>query len=121
MNIAASVRRAGETAPVPCDFDEYTADILENLALRAARQRLLRVPGVRPRTRRPLDHSLAQFEEVSDTGLDHAPVDHLPFPPTHRHYRPPLRPAPLPLPHLTLTDPHRPTATSAPPLPQHTP
>src|SRR3546814_11216226 len=95
MNIAASVRRAGETAPVPCDFDEYTADILENRALRAALQRLLRVPGVRPRTRRTLAHSLAQFEEVSDTWIDPASVDRIQFTRLNRHHLQPLRLASL--------------------------
>src|SRR3546814_672875 len=104
INIAAIVRRPGLPAPVPCDFDEYTADILENRALRAALQRLLRVPGVRPRTRRTLAHSLAQFEEVSDTWIDPASVDRIQFTRLNRHYRQPLRLASLVLRNLSLID-----------------
>ena len=104
VNIAAVVRRPGLPAPVPCDFDEYTADILENQALRAALRRLLRVPGVRPRTRRTLTHSLAQFEEVSDTWVDPQSIDRIHFTRLNRHYRQPLRLASLVLRNLSLID-----------------
>lgn len=104
VNIAAVVRRPGLPAPVPCDFDEYTADILENQALRAALRRLLRVPGVRPRTRRTLTHSLAQFEEVSDTWVDPETIDRIHFTRLNRHYRQALRLASLVLRNLSLID-----------------
>lgn len=104
VNISAVVRRPGLPAPVPCDFDEYTADILENRALRAALQRLLRVPGVRPRTRRTLTHSLAQFEEVTDGWVKPEAIDRIHFTRLNRHYRQPLRLASLVLRNLSLID-----------------
>lgn len=104
VSIAAVVRRPGLPAPVPCDFDEYTADILENRGVKAALQRLLRVPGVRPRTRRALTHALAQFEGVGDTWVDPDALDRIHFTRLNRHYRQPLRLASLVLRNLSLID-----------------
>ncbi len=89
---------------MPCDFDDYTADILENRVLRAAVQRLLRVPGVPPMTRRTLSHTLGRFEEVGDAAVDVADVDRIVFTRLNRHYRQPLRLASLILRNLNLID-----------------
>lgn len=104
INIGEVVRHPGLPAPIPCDFDEYTADILENRALRAALQRLLRVPGVRPMTRRSLSHALARFEEVADVPIDPGAIDRIVYTRLNRHYRQPLGLASLVLRNLSLID-----------------
>lgn len=104
INMGEVVRRPGLPAPVPCDFTEYTADIFENQVLRGALQRLLRVPGVRPLTRRAVSHALARFEEVTDTPIDVAAIDRVIYTRLNRHYRPPLRLASLVLRNLSLID-----------------
>lgn len=104
INIAEVVRRPALPAPIPCYFDEYTADIFENRVLRAALQRLLRVPGVRPITRRTLSHAVGRFEEVADTPIDVASIDRVVFTRLNRHYRQPLRLASLILRNLSLID-----------------
>lgn len=104
INIGAVVRRPGLAIPAPCDFDEYTADILENRALRAALQRLLRVPGVRPLTRRTLSHALGRFEEVEDVSVDPEAIDRIIYTRLNRHYRQPLALASLILRNLSLID-----------------
>lgn len=104
INVGAIVRRPGLPAPIPCDFDEYTADILENQALRAALQRLLRTPGVRPLARRSLAHSLGRFEEVTDAPVDPTAIDRIVYTRLNRHYRQPLALASLILRNLSLID-----------------
>ncbi|MGC5532545.1 McrC family protein [Streptomyces sp. SR-10] len=47
-------RRFGRTPPVEISYDAYTADTSENRILRAAVERLLRLPGVTPPVRRLL-------------------------------------------------------------------
>lgn len=104
INMGELVRHPARAVPVPCAFDEYTADILENRALRAALRRLLRVPGVRPPTRRSLSHGLARFEEVADVPIDAAAIDQIVYTRLNRHYREPLRLASLILRNLSLID-----------------
>ena len=104
INVAALIRRPGLPAPVPCEFDDYTADILENRALRAGVQRLLRVPGVDLLTRRSLSHALARFEDVSDSAVDVVELERIVYTRLNRHYRQPLRLASLVLRNLSLID-----------------
>jgi len=104
INIGHVVRHPGLPAPVPCDFDEYTSDIFENRVLRAALQRLLRVPGVQPVTRRTLSHGLGRFEEVADVPIDVHAIDRVVYTRLNRHYRHPLRLASLILRNLSLID-----------------
>jgi 5-methylcytosine-specific restriction enzyme subunit McrC len=104
VDVGALTRRPGLPAPIPCTFDEYTADILENRALKAALRRLLRVPGVRPMARRSLSHTLARFEEVAEVGVDPEAIDGIVFTRLNRHYRNPLRLASLILRNLSLID-----------------
>lgn len=104
INIGEIVRRPGLPAPIPCDFDEYTADIFENRVLRAALQRLLRVPGVRPVTRRTLSHALGRFEKVVNAPVNVAAIDRVVYTRLNRHYRLPLRLASLILRNLSLID-----------------
>ncbi|PKW11129.1 5-methylcytosine-specific restriction enzyme subunit McrC [Streptomyces sp. 1222.5] len=58
-------RRFGATLPVEVTYDEYTADIAENRLLRAAVDRLLRLPGVPRDVRRRLLHQRGRLAEVT--------------------------------------------------------
>jgi 5-methylcytosine-specific restriction enzyme subunit McrC len=58
-------RRFGATLPVEVEYDEFTTDIAENRLLRAAVERLLRLPGVPHDVRRGLLHQRARLADVS--------------------------------------------------------
>ncbi|MFE2104989.1 McrC family protein [Kitasatospora sp. NPDC059463] len=58
-------RRFGAAIPVELRYDEFTADTPENQILRAAVERLLRLPGVPPLVSRRLLHHKARLADVS--------------------------------------------------------
>ncbi|MGV9954469.1 McrC family protein [Streptomyces cellulosae] len=58
-------RRFGATPPVEVVYDEFTTDIAENRILRAAVERLLRLPGVPREVRRRLLHQRARLADVT--------------------------------------------------------
>ncbi|AKL68313.1 McrC family protein [Streptomyces sp. Mg1] len=58
-------RRFGVVLPVEVAYDEYTTDIAENRILRAAVERLLRLPGVPREVRRRLLHQRARLADVT--------------------------------------------------------
>lgn len=58
-------RRFGATLPVEVEYDEFTTDIAENRLLRAAVERLLRLPGVPHDVRRGLLHQRARLADVT--------------------------------------------------------
>ncbi|MFF3909826.1 McrC family protein [Streptomyces sp. NPDC001848] len=58
-------RRFGATLPVEVEYDEFTTDIAENRLLRAAVERLLRLPGVPHDARRGLLHQRARLADVT--------------------------------------------------------
>ncbi|MER7109308.1 McrC family protein [Streptomyces sp. NPDC000229] len=58
-------RHFGATVPVEVTHDEFTADIAENRILRAAVERLLRLPGVPREVRRRLLHQRARLAGVT--------------------------------------------------------
>jgi 5-methylcytosine-specific restriction enzyme subunit McrC len=58
-------RRYGLPLPVEVRYDEYDVDIAENQLLLAAAERLLRLPGVPPGTRKLLRHVLVRLAGVS--------------------------------------------------------
>ncbi|WP_406259495.1 McrC family protein [Streptomyces chartreusis] len=58
-------RRFGATLPVELEYDEFTTDIAENRLLRAAVERLLRLPGVPHDVRRGLLHQRARLADVA--------------------------------------------------------
>jgi 5-methylcytosine-specific restriction enzyme subunit McrC len=58
-------RRFGATLPVEVEYDEFTTDITENRLLRAAVERLLRLPGVPDDVRRGLLHQRARLADVT--------------------------------------------------------
>jgi 5-methylcytosine-specific restriction enzyme subunit McrC len=104
IDVGALIRRPALTIPVPCRFDEYTADIPENRALKAALRRLLRVPGVPPAVRRTMSLAVARFEAVQDANVDPQLLDRVVYTRLNRHYRPALELAALILRNLTLID-----------------
>ncbi|MFE3769604.1 McrC family protein [Streptomyces sp. NPDC059122] len=58
-------RRFGAMLPVEVAYDEFTTDIAENRILRAAVERLLRLPGVPHEVRRRLLHQRARLADVT--------------------------------------------------------
>ncbi|MFD7553927.1 McrC family protein [Streptomyces sp. NPDC059835] len=58
-------RRFGAALPVEVAYDEFTTDIAENRILRAAVERLLRLPGVPREVRRRLLHQRARLADVT--------------------------------------------------------
>lgn len=104
IDFVEQLRRPGSEVPIACRFDEYTADIAENRALRLASRTLLRVPGVAPVTRRGLMGTLARLEEVSDSYIAPDAVDRIVITRLNRHYVPALRLASVILRNLTLAD-----------------
>ncbi|MEU7468678.1 restriction endonuclease [Streptomyces sp. NPDC044984] len=58
-------RRFGAALPVEVVYDEFTTDITENRILRAAVERLLRLPGVPREVRRRLLHQRARLADVT--------------------------------------------------------
>ncbi|MGW2649253.1 McrC family protein [Streptomyces sp. NPDC001393] len=58
-------RQFGATLPVEVAYDEFTTDIAENRILRAAVERLLRLPGVPRDVRRRLLHQRARLADVA--------------------------------------------------------
>ncbi|WP_053633074.1 MULTISPECIES: McrC family protein [unclassified Streptomyces] len=58
-------RRFGATLPVEVAYDEFTTDIAENRILRAAVERLLRLPGVPREVRRRLLHQRARLADTT--------------------------------------------------------
>jgi 5-methylcytosine-specific restriction enzyme subunit McrC len=97
-------RRPGRTFPLPCEFDDYSADIPENRYLKAAVNRLLRVPGVRAETRRTLSFLQTRLEDVADTHVLPESIATIPSTRLNAHYWPALRLANLVLRNLSLID-----------------
>lgn len=58
-------RRFGAALPVEVVYDEFTTDITENRILRAAVERLLRLPGVPREVHRRLLHQRARLADVT--------------------------------------------------------
>jgi 5-methylcytosine-specific restriction enzyme subunit McrC len=104
VDVAGQLRTPGMVSPIACRFDDYTADIVENRALKAASRRLLRLPGVRPDARRLLERLLVHPDEVSDAPVDPSTIDGVVFTRLNRHYQPALRLAALVLRNTSLLD-----------------
>ncbi|MFD9223090.1 McrC family protein [Streptomyces sp. NPDC060064] len=58
-------RHFGAAVPVEIVYDEYSTDIAENRILRAATERLLRLPGVPGNVRRRLAHHRSRLADVT--------------------------------------------------------
>lgn len=104
FDVAAQFRRQGVAVPIPCRYEEFTADVAENRVLRAALRRLAVTPGVPPLVHRRLLHLLARLDGVADVYVDPDLVDRLHFTRLNERYRPALRLAQLVLRNVTLAD-----------------
>jgi 5-methylcytosine-specific restriction enzyme subunit McrC len=113
VDFAAHVRQPAVELPVACRFQEYTSDVVENRALRAAVRRCLRLGGLPERVRGTLTHQLARLEDVGDDPVSPDEIDRLHFTRLNRHYEPALRLAAIVLRAATLLDRAGGTAASA--------
>ena len=104
VDFPAVFRQPGLAVPLPCRFEEYTADIGENRYVKAAARRLMMVAGVEPQVRRRLLEQLARLDEVSDSAPDPHEALRFVFTRLNAHYQPPIRLARLVLLRLTLLD-----------------
>jgi len=104
LDLTAQFRRPGIAVPVPCRYDEFTADVVENQLLKAALMRLTRTRGVPSLIHRRLRRLRTFFDEVTDTIPDPNVIDRLHITRLNKHYEPALRLAHLILRNLTLSD-----------------
>lgn len=68
IDVPALARMPGTVMPVPCRFDDHTADIPINRLLKAAMSRVVRLPDLPPSWRRRLLLQLHEFEDVGPPG-----------------------------------------------------
>ena len=104
IDVARQLAQPGVIIPAPCQFTDFTADLIENSYLKAAVSRALRVVGVQPIDRRRLMQHLVTLEDVGDVRHHHADHDRVVFTRLNEHYKPALRLAHLVLANLTLQD-----------------
>ena len=104
IDVARQLARPGVITPTPCQFTDFTADLIENSYLKAAVSRSLRVAGVQPVDRRRLMQHLVSLEDVGDVRHHHTDYDRVVFTRLNEHYKPALRLAHLVLANLTLQD-----------------
>lgn len=104
LDVADQFSRAGIVSPLSCSFEEFTEDIVENRALRAAIRTALRVPRVHADTRRRLMQQLTSLEMVSDGVIRPEQIDSVHVTRLNAHYGPSLRLARLILSNLSLAD-----------------
>lgn len=102
LDVRQLVRTPAMPTPVPCQFDDYSADTPLNRLLLASIRRCLVVPGVPPNLRRRLHHIESLFDGVQpDIGfLQHLPI----WTPNRleRHYEPTVGLAALILKNLSI-------------------
>lgn len=104
IDFGRQLARARLPMPVACRYGEFTADVIENRALRAAIRLALRVSGVPIADRRRLMRELVAMEEVSDAPVSGDDLQRLHYTRLNEHYRPALGLARLLLDNLTLVD-----------------
>lgn len=112
IDFVRQVSRARLPLPIACRYGEFTADVVENRALRAAVRIALRVPGVPVEDRRRLAREIVAMEEVSDVPIAGEDLGRVLYTRLNEHYRPALGLARLLLDNLTLSD-HRGTTAAA--------
>jgi 5-methylcytosine-specific restriction enzyme subunit McrC len=104
LDVPGLMRMAGASIPVPCRYDELTPDVVENRYLKAATRRLLRVPGVLPRTRAGLRRIVSVLDGVADVDQRPEALDQVCLTRLSRYYDSSLRLAQLVLRNLGLVD-----------------
>ena len=113
LDLPGQFAQGGAVYPVPCRFNEFTSDVIENRYLKAGIRRALRVPGIPPQVRRRLRWMVAALEEVRDVPVRPDLLDSLSFHRMQHHYETTLRLARLVLENLTLQDEWGTTAASS--------
>jgi 5-methylcytosine-specific restriction enzyme subunit McrC len=106
IDFPTHLRSAVLPSPLPCVFDEYTADVPENRLLLGTVERLLSLIELAPHTRVLLRSLRARFEEVTPARPQVRDFDGLTITRLSEHYRAPLRLARLIAQNLTLLDRH---------------
>jgi 5-methylcytosine-specific restriction enzyme subunit McrC len=104
IDVTELLRAPGRRFPVPCEFEEFTADNALNRFLRAAVRTGLVTAGLPPEVRRLLLGELTRFEEVADVPQRPEALDQHVFTRLDEHYRTPVRLARLILERRTLAD-----------------
>ena len=104
IDLPAQLRTPGMASPIACSYDDFSADILDNRALRAAARQLLRLPGVTPATRRDLTRLVLTLDEVADDPVTVEAIERIPVTRLNRHYQPSLRLAEIVLRNASLQD-----------------
>ncbi len=104
IDFAEQLRRPGLALPIPCRYEEFTADNRLNRYLRAAVRRALFVPEVPAALRSVLQAELARFEEVQDTAVGVDELDGYVHTRLDDHYRTPLALARILLAGGTISD-----------------
>lgn len=104
LDVPAAIARAGLLMPIDCEFDEFTADVIENRCLKAALRRALRIPALDPNLRHGLHRLLVPLSEVADVEVPAEKIDQVVISRLNQHYRPTLDLARLILKNLTLVD-----------------
>lgn len=113
VDLARQLRRPAQAFPVACRFEEFTVDVLENRALRAALRRCLVLGGVPERTRSLLRGQLARLADVQDLPVRAEDIDRITINRLNRHYERALKLAAIVLRHTTLVDAAGPDRASA--------
>ena len=106
LDVAAQFKQAGVLTPVACAYDDFTEDIVENRALRAAVRLALRVPNIAAEERQRLMRQLVTLESVADVPVSAETIDAIHHTRLNQHYAPALGLARLILANLTLHDAH---------------
>ena len=106
LDVAAQFKRTGVLTPVACTYDDFTDDIFENRALRAAVRLALRGPNIAVEERQRLMRQLITLESVADVPVSAEVIDGVHYTRLNQHYAPALGLARLILANLTLQDAH---------------
>lgn len=90
--------------PIPCEYEDFTADNHLNRYLKAAVREALRLPGAPASVRQLLMRQLVHFEEVADVAVRTDALDNHHFTRLDEHYRTPVQLARLVLSRRSLAD-----------------
>lgn len=104
LDTSGQFKNPGLISPMACTFDDYSENIIENRALRAAVRAALRVPRVQASVRQRLMRQLVALESVEDSRIRPEDIDSIHFNRLNQHYAPALGLARLILANLTLSD-----------------
>jgi 5-methylcytosine-specific restriction enzyme subunit McrC len=104
LDLTDLARHPWRQVPVPCRYQDFSSDIAENRALKAAVRCCLRLAGVPEAVRAALRHQLARLEDVAEKAVDAGEIERLHYSRLNAHYEPALRLAAVVLRNSTLLD-----------------